>query len=98
MAPPSHRRPTKPDDEQVEQQAAAPAEATGAAALLAEVDVAEAERRRGAARMAARVPDDELADLPDLELLEEARRRGVTFTRAVTRSQIIAAAIAAVAE
>lgn len=98
MAPQSRRRPTKPNDEQAEQQAAAPAETTDAAALLAEVDAAEAKRRRIAARMAARVPDDELDQLPDLELLSEARRRGVTFTRAVTREQIIAAAKAAVAE
>jgi hypothetical protein len=54
--------------------------------------------RRAAARIAARVPDDQLADLPDLELLEEARRRGVTFTRSVTRTQIIDAAVAAAAE
>jgi hypothetical protein len=54
--------------------------------------------RRAAARIAARVPDEELADLPDLELLEEARRRGVTFTRSVTRTQIIDAAVAAAAE
>lgn len=48
--------------------------------------------------MATNVPDEELDDLPDLELLEEARRRGVTFTRSVTRSQIIQAAIQATAQ
>ena len=53
---------------------------------------------REVARAAARVPDDQLADLEDLELLEEARRRGVTFTRSVTRTQIIDAAVAATAE
>lgn len=51
-----------------------------------------------AARRAARVPDEELDGLPDLELLEEAARRGVTYHgRSVTRTEVIAAAKAAVA-
>jgi hypothetical protein len=67
-------------------------------AAAAELEEQTATIRRAAARIAARVPDEELADLPDLELLEEARRRGVTFTRSVTRTQIIDAAVAAAAE
>jgi hypothetical protein len=87
------RRPPAPDDAE---QTAAPAEAADdAAELLAAADAFEAGRRRVEARMAVRVPDDQLDQLPDLELLEEARRRGCVFTRAVTRTQIIDAAIAA---
>jgi hypothetical protein len=93
------RRRDKQTGHQAEQPAdAAPDQQQAAAEGLADVDAFEAERRRSEARMAARVPDDQLPLLPDLELLEEARRRGVTFTRTVTRQQIIAAAVAATAE
>lgn len=93
-----HAAKAEPDATQAAVEQPEGAETTDAAALLAAVDAAEAERRRIAARMAARVPDDELEGLPDLELLEEARRRGVIFTRSVTRRQIIDAAKAATAE
>jgi hypothetical protein len=98
MAPQSRRRPAEPDPDQAEQTATPAEAADDAAELLAAVDAAEAERRRVEARMAAWVPDDQLEQLPDLELLEEARRRGCVFTRAVTRQQIIAAAVAATAD
>lgn len=54
--------------------------------------LSDADRETLQARRAGWTPDDQLDELPDLELLDEARARGLTFTHAVTRDEVIAAA------